>query len=144
MSDKPLGIVGIALTAVAALAAVAVVGIGIWAFKVVTSDIKGEGDAKRQINSADNRINSQEHFHSLMADILRSDKNLDQAYIDKKEHPGDTFHETNYSGLLKHCNEVVAQYNADAQKISKNKWIDPNLPQQIDSTDPTTDCKETL
>lgn len=125
-----------------AFAAIALCGIGVWGFKVATSDIKGSGDATRQINSADNRIASQEHFHSLMGEILKTDRNLDQAAKDKAENPGDDFFATNYSGLVKHCNDVVEQYNADAQKVSKSKWLDPNLPQIINNSDPTTDCKE--
>jgi hypothetical protein len=132
-------IVGISL---AIFGVLAVLGIAVWGFKVATSDIKGSGDATRQINSADNRIGSQEHFHTLMADILKSDRALDIAAADKAAHPGDDFYATNYSGMVKHCIDVVEQYNADAQKVSKSKWLDPNLPQIINPNDPTTDCKE--
>jgi len=133
---------GLVSAVVVAFAALALCGIGVWGFKVITSDIKGKGDATRQINSADNRIGIQEHFHTLMADITKSDRALDIAAADKAANPGDDFYATNYSGMVKHCIDVVEQYNADAQKITKSKWLDPNLPQVINSSDPTTDCKE--
>lgn len=120
----------------------AVIGIGTWAFKVVTSEAKGAGDATRQINSGKNRIAAQETFEALYGNIKSYDKNLDQAAQDKKEHPGDSFYATNYSGLVKQCNDAVAQYNADANKVSRAKWLTDDLPFQINENDPTTDCKE--
>ena len=115
---------------------------GIWAFNVATSDVKGKGDATRQINSGKNRIASQETFEALFGQIKAYDRNLDQAAQDKKEHPGDSFYATNYSGLVKQCNDAVAQYDADAKKVSRAKWLTDDLPFQIDQNDPTTDCKE--
>lgn len=123
--------------------AVSAVGVGVWGFNVATSDVKGAGDATVQINSGTNRIVSQEVLQSMYASILAYDKNLDQAAKDKADHPGDSFWETAYSGMVKACNSAVAQYNAETQKITRAKWRDATLPFQINSTDTTTDCKET-
>lgn len=122
---------------------VGAIGVGVWYFKVATSDIKGAGDATRQVNTGKNRIASQEAFEALYAQIQAYDRNLDQAAADKAEHPGDAFFATNYSGLVKTCNDAVGQYNADARKVSRAKWLTDDLPYEINITDPKTDCKET-
>ena len=116
-------------------------GIG-WGIKVAISDAKGAGDATVKINSGDNRLASQEAFEALYAQIQAYDKNLDQAAADKAEHPGDDFFATNYSGLVKTCNDAVQQYNADARKVSRAKWLTDDLPFEIDQTDTRFDCKE--
>lgn len=127
---------------VAAVVFVGALSGGVWWFKVATSDIKGAGDATRQINSGKNRIAAQETFEALYAQIQAYDRNLDQAARDKAEHPGDDFYATNYSGLVKQCNDAVGQYNADARKVSRAKWLSPDLPYEIDINNPATDCKE--
>jgi hypothetical protein len=119
------------------------IGIGVWGFKVVTSDVKGAGDQTRITNDGRNRIAAQEAFEALYQQIQAYDRNLDQAAKDKAEHPNDAFFATNYSGLVKTCNDAVAQYNADARKVSRAKWLSPDLPYEIDTTDPKTDCLET-
>lgn len=120
------------------------VGGGIWAFKVATSDIRGQGDATQKINSGANRIAAQETFEALFQQIQTYDRNLDQAAKDKAEHPGDPFYATNYSGLVKQCNDAVGQYNADARKVSRAKWLTEDLPFEIDLNNPLTDCKESV
>lgn len=129
------------------IAAVIVVGAisgGIWAFRVATSEVKGQGDKTRIINDGKNQIASQELFEHLYQQIQAHDRNLDQAARDKAEHPGDAFFDTNYSGLVKRCNDAIGEYNAATDQISKAKWLDPRLPYKIDLNDPLTDCKETL
>jgi hypothetical protein len=128
------------------ITAVVMVGLilgGVWWFKVATSEIKGAGDATIQINSGKNQIAVQEAFEDLYGNILAYDRNLDQAARDKAEHPGDSFFATNYSGLVKTCNDAVTKYNADARKVSRSKWLTNDLPFEIDSRDPLTDCRET-
>src|SRR5262245_61099104 len=116
----------------------------IWAFRVVTSEAKGAGDAAMQINSGKNRIAAQETFEALYQQILAYDRNLDQAAKDKAEHPGDSFFATNYSGLVKICNDAVGQYNADARKVSRAKWLTDDLPFEITPANPETHCKENV
>lgn len=116
---------------------------GIWWFKVATSDVRGAGDATQKINSGPNRIAAQETFEALFQQIQTYDRNLDQAAKDKAEHPGSEFYATNYSGLIKQCNDAVGQYNADARKVSRAKWLTEDLPFEIDLNNPLTDCKET-
>lgn len=121
---------------------IGLIGGGVWAFRVVTSEAKGAGDAALEINSGKNRIAAQETFEALYQQILAYDRNLDQAAKDKAEHPGNSFFATNYSGLVKTCNDAVGQYNADARKVSRAKWLTDDLPYEIDTNDTATDCKE--
>lgn len=134
----------IAVWAVAIVLVVGAISGGVWAFKVATSEIKGEGDKTRIVNDGRNQIAAQETFEALFQQIQAYDRNLDQAAADKAEHPGDAFFATNYSGLVKTCNDAVAQYNADANKVSRAKWMSEDLPFQIDQTNPLFDCKENL
>lgn len=131
---------------VVAIAVVGVIGGVIWGVKVATSDVKGAGDATRITNDGRNRVNAQEWFHSQYAQIQAADKNLDDAAANlaKASTPDDkAFWQTNYTGLKNRCNEMVANYNAEAQKVSRGKWLDPSLPVAIDGFDTKTDCKET-
>lgn len=120
------------------------IGGGIWYFKVATSDIRGAGDQTRIVNDGRNRIAAQESFEALFQQIQAYDRNLDQAAADKAAHPKDDFFATNYSGLVKQCHDAVGQYNADARKVTRAKWLSPDLPYEIDLNNPLTDCKETI
>jgi hypothetical protein len=130
--------------ALVAVAAVGVIGALIWGFKVVTSEARGQGDKTRIVNDGRNQIAAQEAFEALFQQIQAYDRNLDQAAVDKTAHPNDAFFATNYSGLVKQCNDAVGQYNADARKVSRAKWMSADLPFEIDTTNPLTDCKESV
>ena len=144
--DRDIRSVGarVAIWTIVGLLFFGAIGGGIWAFKVATSEVKGRGDKTRIINDGKNQIAAQETFEALFQQIQAHDRNLDQAAADKAEHPGDTFFATNYSGLVKTCNDTVFQYNAEANKVSRAKWMSEDLPFQIDQTNPLFDCKETL
>ena len=130
---------------VSVIAFIGLLAAGIWAFNVATSDVKGKGDQTRIVNDARNRTNAQEWFHGQLAQIKAADKNLDGAAANlaaATTETDKTFWQTNLTGLRNRCNEMVASYNAETQKVSRAKWLDPALPYQIDTTDPTTDCME--
>lgn len=118
------------------------VPIGIWGLTVALSGPVGAGEQEKKINSRDNRIFAQEHFPELYNIILAYDQQLDQAAADKLQHPNDSFFITNYSGLVKQCIDARNQYNADADKVTQERWRDEKFPYHIDQFDPRTDCKE--
>lgn len=135
----------IAIWIVVAVVVLGSVGAGIWAFKVATSDVKGAGDQTRATNDGQNRINAQEWFHGQYGQILAADRNLDDAAKNLAASTSEKdreFWRTNYTGLKNRCNEMVAVYNAETQKVTRGKWLDPALPYQIDASDPRTDCRE--
>jgi hypothetical protein len=131
----------IAVTVVAIVVFLGLLGVGIWAFKVATSDIKGQGDVVIKTNSAENRIYAQQKFEDRYQDILASDRKLDQADADIKADPTDRDARVRYSGLVNYCNDVVGKYNADARKITAAPFRADDLPYQIDPNDTRTDCK---
>lgn len=136
----------VALWIVGVVAFVGLLGAGIWAVKVAVSGPKGAGDATRITNDGRNRVNAQEWFHSQYGQIKTADGNLDQAAANLAACPTDcedhAFHLTNYTGLKNRCVDMVNAYNAEAGKVSRGKWLDPALPQQIGNGDSATDCKE--
>lgn len=121
---------------------VGLIGAGTWALKVATSDIKGRGDSVVKINEADNRLFQQGDFNRRFQGILTADKNVDAAYQAQKANPEDRTLQVNYTGAVQHCNDLVGQYNSKAREIIAEKFRDEDLPYEIDSADPKTDCKE--
>lgn len=122
------------------LAIVAVVVV-LWGTGVLWAGPKGAGDAHKTNQSGTNRIAKQEMFEQLYADIQNADKTVglmhdalagDPSYVNK----------TNYTGARAACNQLVANYDAEARKYSAKDWRDNKLPSAINQTDPKFDCKE--
>lgn len=130
------------LTAVVVFAFIMGLGAVIWGFKVATSDIKGRGDVEIIKNDGRNMVNAQELFHDRYNAIITADKNIQISAESLRETPNDTKIRTELSGQKMYCNDLVAAYNADTQKVSKESFRDSNLPSGIDDTNPNTDCKE--
>lgn len=129
-------------TIVTAITSVLILSLGIYAFTVFTSDIKGRGDTVIIKNSANNRIAAQQRFEDLFTEIKATDAKMTQAAADKKAFPGDHTYATIYAGLANHCQDAVASYDAEARKVTAELFRASDLPAQIDPTDPKTDCLE--
>ena len=124
----------------AVLAVVGAVGIGVWGFRVATSDVKGQGDAVIQKNDATNRIAAQERFEDLYAEIIAADQKIAparQAYRNDKTQ----VNLANLTGLQNYCLDVVADYNAEARKYKSADFRAIDLPQEINLSNSATDCK---
>lgn len=126
------------LAALATLAVVALVLIGTWWFRVSTSDVRGQGNAERTKNAASNRIAAQERFESLYAEIKATDAKLDVLAADKSANA-----QTRLTGTKTYCLSVIADYDALARKYRSQDFRSVDLPAQIDTNNPATDCKET-
>lgn len=126
---------------VTVVAFVALIGIGSWAFRVATSDVKGRGDAVVQKNSAKNRIAAQARFEELYAEITSTDRKLLPAQERADADPKSTIARTEFTGLVNYCLDVVADYNAEARKYLAGDFRAMDLPAVIDGTAPETDCK---
>jgi uncharacterized membrane protein len=113
-----------------------------WGFRVVTSDIKGQGNAVIIKNDAVNRIAQQERFEQLYADIKAADLKVGVAYDALQVNPVDKTLQTNYTGTINYCISVVADYDALARKYSAEDFRSADLPEQIVRSDSSTDCKE--
>jgi hypothetical protein len=132
----------IVLWSIAALVAVVVISIGVWAFRVATSDIAGQGNATIQKNSANNRIAAQERFEQLYQDIQAADARIVVAKATLDTKPKDRTLLTNYTGSVNFCLQLVADYNANSRKFTQEDFRSIDLPYQIDTLSPSTDCKE--
>ena len=128
------------------LAVVALVGVGIWGFTVVTSGPKGQGDAVIEKNSAENWLKAQARFEQNYAEIKTTDVKINNAYMLWQEDPEDKTLQQTYAGLTSYCLGVVADYNADARSYLSENFRAADLPDQIETegnlADPATDCKE--
>lgn len=119
---------------------VGLVGVAVWGFRVATSDVKGQGDATITKNSSTNRIAAQERFEDLYADIKATDAKIAPAKQVFKANPT-TVNQTNYTGLVNYCLDVVGDYNAEARKFTSADFRAIDLPAQISDMDESTDCK---
>ena len=147
-SDNPTAVVRgaswrTAVWIVCAVAFFSAVSIGIWAFQVGTSDVKGRGDATQKVNSGDNRLAQQAYFEQTYADIQAADRKLDQLAADKAAHVDGA--DVRYSGAVSYCIQLVADYDAAARKQVADRFRAVDLPARIDTTAAATDCapKET-
>jgi hypothetical protein len=121
---------------------IAVVSIGVWGFRVATSDVAGRGNAVIIKNNAVNRIAQQERFEQLYADIRASDQKITVASAAVIADPSDKTAQQNLTGMQNYCLSVVGDYNALARKYSAEDFRSVDLPEQIDQSIPSTDCKE--
>lgn len=118
------------------------VGVAVWGITVATSGVKGQGDAQIQKNSAANWTKAQAEFERTYASIKAQDKNITIAWKELQADPKSPIKQQNYSGLVRNCNDTVANYNAKAREFLAKDFRASDLPSEIDQTDPSTDCKE--
>lgn len=129
---------GWSLTTVLAVVAIIAVVFGL---TVLWAPWKGEADAFKKQQSGNNRIFQQAFFEDTYQEILATDKKIDVAADAVKQDPS-TVNKTNYTGLVNYCNDVVADYNAQARKYLAADFKSADLPDEISDTNPATDCKE--
>jgi hypothetical protein len=120
---------------------VVVLSFALWAFGVFTSPIKGKGDAFKQQQSSENRIGAQARFEDLYQEVQATDTKLTTAKQALKANPDSQIKQTEFTGLINHCLDVVADYNAEARKYLAKDFRAIDLPPEIDTTSPSTDCK---
>lgn len=120
-----------------------VLGVAAWGIKVATSGVRGQGDAEQQKNSASNWTAAQARFRQLHEDIFATDRKLDVLAAQAKADPADKVAQTTYAGTVSYCLGLVGTYNAEAKTYLSQDFRDADLPERIDNSDPTTDCKET-
>ena len=127
---------------------VALVGAAAWGITVAVSGIRGQGDAITENNSAENWTAAQAEFEQNYATIKADDIKITNAHQQLQTDPENTVFQTNYSGLVSHCLNLVADYNADARSFLSEDWRAADLPEQIETegqfADVATDCKENI
>lgn len=137
---------------------VVVLPLGLWLGGVFASPAVGKANAYRDKHSASNWTQAQAGFERDWAAIKKLDKQTSAAADDldlfNKTHPAnpnagpyDRTEEqrdnltTDYKGARQQCQNAVADYNAAARTYTLRDFRAADLPQQIDDSDPTTDCK---
>lgn len=111
---------------------VALLGIAGWGFKVLTSDIKGQGDATITKNSGANRIVQDARFQQLNESYQGSLAKIKIAQAAVEASPNDKTATTNLAGTQNYCVDVVNQYNALAKSFIAEDFLGTNLPSKLD------------
>lgn len=114
----------------------------LWGTGVLWAGPKGAGDAHKTNESGTNRIAKQEMFEQLYADIQVADKRVGMFALARQASPDSYQASVNYEGAVNHCNQLVANYDAEARKQTSADWKAADLPAEIDQSDPKFDCKE--
>jgi len=105
-----------------------------WGFTVLTSGIKGQGDATIQKNSGTNRIVQDARFQQLNESYKGSLAKIKIAQAAAKASPKDKTAQTNLVGTQQYCVDLVNQYNALAQSFIAEDFRGTNLPSTLDQT----------
>lgn len=128
---------GAGLAFIAAVVAIILIGaltVGLWAFGVFTSGVKGNGDLQKQRNSAANRAHWSATFNSLDQQIAADQQMIanDKSVV---AGPGATRQDQiNLQGVTQNCLNDVAQYNGN---VGNTLAV---LPAGLPTNIPTTVC----
>jgi hypothetical protein len=131
----------IAAGVLAALLAITLITWAAWAISVAVSGPKGQGDAVKTKNSAENWTAAQAKFEELHQGIQSADKKTELAAERLAANPGDLTLQQQHAGVQSGCVSLVADYNAESRKFLSEDFKSIDLPHQIDTTDPAFDCK---
>lgn len=115
------------------------IGWGFWALGVASSDVRGAGNAIKAKNTATNRIAAQERFEQRFADIEAAGQRVQTLAAGAKANPEDYTLQVQATGSVTFCQQLVADYNADARKYSARDFRAADLPDHINAGDA---CKE--
>lgn len=136
------------MKAIKPIAAVLAVVLGIvliswagWAISVATSGPKGQGDAIKTKNSAENWTAAQARFEKQYQSVIAADQKIAVHTSALAADPQDPTLRTNLTGITAACIAAVADYNAESRKFLSEDFKSTDLPYQISPTGPATDCK---
>lgn len=116
--------------------AIAVIGIGVWAFQVVTAPVRGQAGAFQQQQSAFNRVQQQAKFEQIAADYDGYLVQIENAKAALKAASADTRaqRETELLGLRQICVTAAQDFNAESRKYLARVWKSAGLPERLDPT----------
>lgn len=139
--DVAKGIGGGTVVLIVILVIGALISGGVWLYGVATSGIKGQGDAVKINNSAENWTSKQAFFHEKYEAVKVADQKIGMYSKTAAANPSDRTAATNLEGMTSQCLNYVAEYNAESSKVLSRDWKDPELPTTINTSNPSTDCK---
>lgn len=113
----------------------AIVG-GVWGFRYLFAETGGKITAQEEIQSAEFRIFSYDHFFNLCAEIQSQQALYDSQYelLQLREQGTDTYDKqlTVLSVIKPHIASLIYQYNADADKeYTRGQFRASCLPERI-------------
>lgn len=134
----------IALWVIGLVVLVSVISGVLWGVGVLGADVKGRGEARKQIKSADFRIAAYDHFYNLCASIQANEISLGAQEDALAGATGDDRERiaANVAGLRATIGGSIAQYNVDARKsYTVGQFKSSDLPYQLDQTTKGTSCE---
>jgi len=137
-----------------------VLPLGLWLGGVFASPAVGKANAYKEKHSSTNWTQAQAQFEADYADVIKFDKQVTSAQDDLDQWVKDNPHwqdsgpydpsredhtnlVTDLKGARQQCQNTVADYNQRARTYTLRDFRAADLPQQIDDTDPATDCAPT-
>jgi hypothetical protein len=113
---------------------IAILGGLIWGFNVMTSGVKGQGDAVRINNSAENWTEKQRKFEKLNEAVI-SNKELVALHKENlASDPDNLTLKQTLAGVRSGCVKSVSAYNAESRMVLSQDWKSPDLPYKHDIT----------
>jgi hypothetical protein len=133
-----LKVVAAVLAAILGIALLAWAG---FAVSVLLSGPKGQGDAIKTKNSAQNWTAAQARFEKQYQAVISADEKIAVAAETLASKPDDLTLQQTLAGIKSACISAVADYNAESRKFLSEDFKSADLPYQIDKSEPATDCK---
>lgn len=111
-----------------------------WGIGVATSGVKGQGDAIKINNSAENWTKKQAFFEDKYQAVKVADQKIALFAQVVAKNPKDRTAQDNLTGITSQCMNYVAEYNAESRKFLSQDWKSVDLPIELGNL-PSTDCK---
>ena len=103
----------------------------IWAISVATSGFKGQGDAVKINNSAENWTERQQKFEKLNAAVETNKQLVTMHAARVAADPADKTAAQMLAGVQSECIASVEAYNAESRKVLSKDWKSPDLPYEL-------------
>ncbi len=119
---------------------IAILMVALWGFGVFTADIKGQGEAYKEIHSKEFRLEAYNYFFNQYHSILGLEGSIDAniAMLHSLDKGTKEYNRimTNIVSLQSLRHQAIQQYNAEASKdYTAGQFRDNNLPFQIEDTE---------
>lgn len=117
---------------IATVIVLGVIAAAVWGVRVLISDVRGQGDAVIQRNSAANWTAAQGRFEGWYAEYEATLVRIDNLEPQVAAKPDDQILTTQLNGLRSYCTSVAADFNADARTFLAGDFRAADLPAQLD------------
>ncbi|SEI45502.1 hypothetical protein SAMN04487917_101382 [Arthrobacter sp. yr096] len=118
----------------AILIGIALISWGGWALSVALSGPKGQGDAVKINNSAENWTEKQRKFEQLNAAVETNKELVAMHAARVAADPTDKTASQMLAGVQSECIASVNAYNAESRKVLSKDWKSPDLPYELTTT----------